>query len=266
MKKQQLYLSSIGADAPESAKEYGLGIELAQFCTAAFLDAPSANGTLLGIDADLSAFLQGSLDACLGASHRFLMHGPFNELTPAAIDPLVLKVTELRYRQAMETAVRLSCPKLVLHAGFVPLIYYPEWFISRSVLFWTRLIKDVPESLTVCLENVMEPEPDMLLEIVRQVDNPRLRLCLDLGHANTEASRTPPEAWLRSCAPYLSHIHLHNNNGVRDLHAPLFDGVMDIAALLHLADKLCPDASITLELAACRASVLWLQSQGLLED
>ena len=264
MKKQQLYLSSIADDAPAAAAEYGLGLELAQFCTAAFLDPPAAS--VLPQDESLMAFLQNSLDECLRASGRLLLHGPFNELTPAAIDPLVLGITEKRYRQAIAKALALHCPKLVLHAGFVPLIYYPEWFIARSVLFWKRLIADVPDGLTVCLENVMEPEAAMLLDIVRQVDDPRLRICLDLGHANTEASRMPPEDWLRACAPYLSHIHLHNNNGVRDLHAPLFTGVMDIAALVRLADALCPDASITLELAACRDSVAWLQTQGLLED
>ena len=103
------------------------------------------------------------------------MHGPFNELTPAAIDPLVLEITEKRYRQAIEKAAKLRIPKLVLHAGFVPLVYYPEWFVSRSVLVWKRLIRDVPEHLTVCLENVMEPDASMLLGIVRQVNDARLR-------------------------------------------------------------------------------------------
>ena len=264
MKKQNLYLSSIADDAPSAAKEFGLGLELAQFCTAAFLDPPVSS--FLPQDESLTAFLRQSLDRCLAASDRFILHGPFNELTPAAIDPLVLDITETRYRQAIRRAAALGCRKLVLHAGFVPLIYYPEWFHARSVSFWKKLIRDVPDTLTVCLENVMEPEPSMLLAIVREVNDDRLRICLDLGHANTSASSVPPEDWLRSCAPYLSHIHLHNNDGVRDLHAPLFDGVMDIAALVRQADALCPDASITLELSGCRASVSWLRSQGLLED
>ena len=46
MKKQNLYLSSIAPDAPEAAKGYGLGLELAQFCTAAFLDSPETAGSL----------------------------------------------------------------------------------------------------------------------------------------------------------------------------------------------------------------------------
>ena len=266
MKKRQLYLSSIGADAPDTASAYGLGLELAQFCTAAFMDDPETAGSLFAQDAGCAAFLQESLNACLRASDRFVLHGPFNELTPAAIDPLVLEITEKRYRQAIEKALGLHCPKLVLHAGFIPLVYYPEWFLSRSVSFWKRLIDDVPQTLTVCLENVMEPVSSMLLGIVQQVDDPRLRICLDLGHAHTSASQEAPEHWLRACAPYLSHIHLHNNDGVHDLHAPLFDGTMDIASLLRLQAELCPDASVTLELAACRDSVVWLTEQGLLED
>ena len=69
------------------------------------------------------------------------MHGPFNELTPAAIDPLVLRITEKRYRQAIRKAAELRVPKLVLHAGFVPLVYYPEWFVSRSVLLWSPTLR-----------------------------------------------------------------------------------------------------------------------------
>ena len=85
-----------------------------------------------------------------------MLHGPFNELTPAAIDPMVLRVTETRYRQAIGKAQELRTPKLVLHAGFLPLVYDSEWFVERSVSFWRRLIREVPEGLTVCLENVLE--------------------------------------------------------------------------------------------------------------
>ena len=131
---------------------------------------------------------------------------------------------------------------------------------------WKRLMREVPETLTVCLENVMEPDETMLLEILRQVDSPQLKLCLNLGHANTTASRRPPVQWLRACAPYLSHVHLHNNDGVRDLHAPLDQGAMDIAGLLGELSALCPRATVTLELGTCRQSVQWLAAQNLLEE
>ena len=38
MRRELLYVSSIGEDCCEAARAFGLGIELAQFCTAARLD------------------------------------------------------------------------------------------------------------------------------------------------------------------------------------------------------------------------------------
>ena len=238
MKRAQLYVSSIGEDCCESARDFGVGIELAQFCTAARLDGVPPEPW------------ECPLDRCLAAADRFVLHGPFNELTPAAIDPMVLRVTETRYRQAIGKAQELRTPKLVLHAGFLPLVYDSEWFVERSVIFWRRLIREVPEGLT---------------QIVRGVDDPRLRICLDFGHANTFASKEPLEAWLRACAPFLSHVHLHNNEGGRDLHAALMDGKMDCAALLRLLAQLAPEATCTLELMQDRPSLRWLEEQELLE-
>ena len=253
MRREQLYVSSIGADCCEAARDFGLGIELAQFCTAARLDGAPAEPWELPVE------------RCLASASRFVLHGPFNELTPAAIDPLVLNVTKKRYRQAIQKAQALGIQKIVLHAGFLPLVYHPEWFVERSAAVWRELLCKIPDEMTVCLENVLEPEPQLLTAIMQAVDDPRLRICLDLGHANTCASETSPEDWLRACAPYLSHVHLHNNQGGRDLHAALFDGVMDIAGLLSLLETHAPQATCTLELMQDRPSLDWLVTKHLLE-
>ena len=253
MRRNLLYVSSIGEDCCAAAQDFHVGIELAQFCTAARLDGAPAEPWEIPVE------------RCLSAADRFILHGPFNELTPAAIDPLVLDVTKKRYRQAIAQARTLGIQKVVLHAGFQPLVYYPEWFLSRSQAFWRALIPEVPAGMTICLENVMEPEPSYLTGIVRAVSDPRLRICLDLGHANTCVSKVPAADWLSACAPYLSHVHLHNNNGDRDLHAALFDGTLDIAALLRQLHTQAPAATCTLELMQAGPSLAWLQKQNILE-
>lgn len=253
MKREQLYVSSIASDCCAAARQYHVGIELAQYCTAARLDGAPADAW------------ETPVDECLASAERFVFHGPFNELTPAAIDPLVLDVTKKRYRQAVARAQELNINKIVLHAGYQPLVYYPEWFLSRSQAFWRALIPEVPAGMTICLENVMEPEPSFLTGIVRAVSDPRLRICLDLGHANTCVSKVPAADWLSACAPYLSHVHLHNNNGDRDLHAALFDGTLDIAALLRQLQAQAPAATCTLELMQAGPSLAWLQKQNILE-
>ena len=55
---------------------------------------------------------------------------------------------------------------------------------------------DVPADMTLALENVMEPSPETLVSIAAQIDDPRLGLCLDVGHANTCVSETPPMDWI----------------------------------------------------------------------
>ena len=60
-------------------------------------------------------------------------------------------------------------------------------------------------------------------------------------------------------------MHLHNNQGDRDLHAALLDGVMDIAGLLSMLDELSPQATCTLELTQDRPSLDWLEKKHLLE-
>ena len=86
-----------------------------------------------------------------------------------------------------------------------------------------------------------------MTEILRAVDSPRLRLCLDVGHVNAY-SPVDTAQWLRRCAPWISHFHLHNNNGTRDAHDPLFRGSIPMEELLTLAGELCPEATFTLEL------------------
>ena len=162
---------------------------------------------------------------------RFWLHAPFAELAPCAIDPLVRQVTEKRYRQAADMAQDLGVRRLVIHGGFVPQVYFPEWYVEQSVLFWRDFLRQLPPDMTVALENVMEPQPRLLADIARQVDDPRLGLCLDIGHANTFVSRAPPLEWVAPMAPWLRHVHLHNNAGHDDAGGQLGKGGVEPEAL-----------------------------------
>ena len=167
-RSEHIYVATVAQDCREAALEYGLGLESDAFCTALNLDDPAA------VRAELS--LMGSVE-------RRVLHGPFNELCPAAIDPLVREITARRYAQAWDMALRMGASKLVIHSGFIPLIYFPEWFIGQSVLFWQGFFRERAGDITVCLENVLEGDLAIPREIVREVNDPRLRLCLDFHSA-----------------------------------------------------------------------------------
>ncbi len=247
MKREQLFLSTIADDAVQTAREFGLGVELAQFCLAENMDKTPPD-------------VQASLDAALEVPRRVL-HAPFAELCPAAIDPLVREVAKRRYLQAAALAKRYSAEKMVVHSGFIPLVYYPEWFAPQSAAFWREFLNDV-DGLTLCVENVMETSPDALRQVAEQVNDPRLRICFDVGHAFCQSGDLAP--WLDALAPYISHVHLHNNHGTFDEHLGLPDGTLDMATVIRQLEALAPQATYTLEVRSARASVEWLLKEGLL--
>lgn len=243
MKKEQICISTIDACAASVAHRYGVGLEIAQYCTAWNMDERFPE-----TDAEVKAQL-----AYAGAQ---VLHAPFNELFPCAIDPEAAALAARRYRQAAALAANYGAQKLVIHGGFQPYMYYPQWYVEQSIRFWERFLHEDP-GVQIVLENVLEPEPQWLLEIVCAIDDPRLRLCLDIGHVNAY-SAVPATQWLHECAPWLTHFHLHNNDGSHDAHAPLTQGTIDMRRFLAEADALCPAATYTLELTDSEASVQWL--------
>ena len=191
--RSRLHLSGMDGQAAALAREWGLGFEITEFCWAPRLEQP-----------DAMALVRRQIE---GARHLWL-HAPFAELAPCAIDPLVRDAALHRFRQTIETARALGVTRLVVHGGFIPLVYFPEWFVEQSVLFWRELLADVPESMVLAVENVMEPGPEMLVQIAEQVNDPRLGLCLDVGHANASTSKTPPLAWIAPMAPSRNCGHI----------------------------------------------------------
>lgn len=243
MDLSRFYLSTTAPDASAVAHRYGLGIEIAEFCTAWNMDDEFQQ-----TDALVREQISGI--------PRRLLHAPFNELFPCAIDRKARQLAADRYRQAIALAKHYGAEKVIIHGGFNPWIYYPVWYVEQSVGFWKEFLREDP-GVELVLENVLETEPEWLLDIVKQVDHPRLRLCLDVGHVNAY-SKVPVMEWLGRWAPCLSHFHIHNNDGSWDTHSPLDQGTIPIRELLDRAMTLCPGATFTLELMEAEPSVTWL--------
>ena len=243
MRKDKVYISTISTDAVRVAQEYGLGLEIAEYCTAWNMDEK-----FQGVDGVVKKKLEGIWGCTL--------HAPYNELFPCAIDKKARELAAYRYRQATDLAKRYGATKVVIHGGYNPRIYFPVWYVEQSILFWKDFLEEDP-GVQIVLENVLEDDPQWLLDIVKGVDDPRLRLCLDIGHVNAYSS-VPVMDWLEAWAPFISHFHIHNNDGSRDQHNALTDGTIEIEKLLDRAQALCPEATYTLELMKDKPSVEWL--------
>ena len=137
-------------------------------------------------------------------------------------------------------------------------------YVEQSVAFWKAFLKEDP-GVELVLENVLETDPAFLLDIVKGVDDPRLRMCLDIGHVNAY-SKVSVREWLELCGPWISHFHIHNNDGTADRHCALWEGTIPMTDFLRHADELCPNATFTLELMEDESSVKWLADNGILKN
>ena len=250
MDKSRFFISTTASDADSAAREFGLGIEIAEYCTAWNIDLHFT---------ETHAAVTKKLE---GVENRIL-HAPFNELFPCAIDLKVRDIARSRYTEAIALARRYGAKKVVIHGGHNPWLYYPVWYVEQSIPFWQDFMKTVPDSIEICLENVLEDEPYMLRDIVKAVDHPQLKLCLDVGHANAY-SKVPVLTWLREFAPWLSHLHIHNNRGASDEHNALYDGTIPMADFIKAADDLCPGVTFTMELYDSVPSVRYLLDENIL--
>lgn len=72
MNRSRVYLATIDPNAHILAGEYGLGLELSEFCTAYNMDEKFHE-------------IQPSVEEKMKHTDRLVLHAPFNELFPCAI-------------------------------------------------------------------------------------------------------------------------------------------------------------------------------------
>jgi sugar phosphate isomerase/epimerase len=257
----RIYVSTTANDACDTIRDYHFGIEIAEFCTAENMDHDFERW-----DTQAREKMNVAQSDPKRRTKKAILHAPFNELCPAAIDPLVLDIAKLRYGQAFRLAQSYGINRMVVHSGYVPFVYFKSYFVERSINFWREYLSDKPQDFTLLLENVLDDEPFTLIEIIKGLGDPRLRLCFDTGHANIVKTGMTMEEWAEAAAPYLGHLHIHNNNGAgeRDLHNPLGEGSIDMAELLRIIIKKQPEATFTIESLNSRASAEWLKENGFL--
>ncbi|WP_303857583.1 sugar phosphate isomerase/epimerase family protein [Aminicella lysinilytica] len=255
--KRDIFLATFSDKATDVINKYGCGMELNEFCISSSLDDGTRQETV--------AAMKKEMEQCgVDSPSKALVHGPFTEICPQSIDHLAVEMGLLRLNQAYEGTRALGLDRLVVHSGFIPLIYFNEWHVQQSVKFWKEFMADKPADFHIYIENVLDEEPGPLLQIVEEIDDPRVMLCLDIGHANVV---TLPdytvEDWIKIWGSHIGHFHFHNNDGVTDLHDPLDRGTLNIENVLSTIDRYCDQsATITVESRECDESIRWLMEKA----
>ena len=236
--KDKLYIATFQQDAAAVAAEYGLGLEINHTCISEDLDPDKRRRLIDSISRDLH----------VSGTHLVpLVHGPFTEIYPAAID-----------RRARDMAAEQA---------------------EKGARFWHGFMAHKPEDFGLLVENVLEDEPYMLLDFMMRVAeisagsdgfipdgsvSKRIRLYLDIGHAHAMTGPDMPvEKWIEILGGLIGHFHLHNNDGTADTHSAFDRGSMDMESVFSAIREHCsPDVTFTIEAGDCRACAEWLSSHG----
>ena len=147
----------------------------------------------------------------------------------------IVEISKKRFLQSLRIAETLGAHTVVFHSGYDltnKMEDYKKRFVSSQICFWSEFVSNFEQAgITAVIENTSEPEPELLLKVVENVGSPNLKLCLDCGHANV-ASKEPLEKWIKVFGKYLHHTHMHNNNGIFDLHQGLSEGTLDFVSII----------------------------------
>ena len=103
-------------------------------------------------------------------------------------------------------------------------------------------------------------DPAQLAELIREIDDPHVRMCFDTGHAHMTGDAVDA---FRACRDVIGYVHVHDNDGVMDNHRIPGDGTIRWDALRDEMAKLPRDMPVMLELFFSEEEMVDYAEQGL---
>jgi sugar phosphate isomerase/epimerase len=163
------------------------------------------------------------------------LHAPFSDVNIGSFN---LRIREEAVRQvieAIQAADGLGMKTATVHPGF----YSPLSFSSpKKVLDITReSVRSIDSSIQgLGMKVGVENMPDMIVTTCRNVqdllyviEDTDIGMCFDVGHANTTGEI---ENFVKYADKFVN-VHLHDNDGGRDLHMPMGAGTVDFESIIN---------------------------------
>ena len=143
--------------------------------------------------------------------------------------------TERRFWEivkSMEHSALLGAEMTVIHSFKKYEEKTREFWMEQNLNFYKRLIPYAEETgVKIAIENIhggyLTSDAESLLELMNLLDNEVFTICFDVGHAQI-AGQDPAEM-IRKLGNRIGCTHVHDNDGVNDLHTLPFayGGVID---------------------------------------
>ncbi len=178
------------------------------------------------------------------------IHAPFMDLAPGSPDPKIRAITLQRLQQVVRLIPLFKPRSVVCHTGYDERRYWPmkDLWLKNSLEIWHPVAEAIKaEGSVLVLENVYDPTPQDMLELLNPLKHYGVGFCLDTGHQSV-FSTAPLDEWLTILGTHLRQLHLHDNFGEQDEHLALGNGRIDFPRLFSYLKALAsPQPIITLE-------------------
>jgi sugar phosphate isomerase/epimerase len=207
----------VAVDFVEFARVNQYGIEITCFALPWILDGEWKN------------LLNSYKRTLKGFGGEVAIHGVFMDVITASKDAKVVRAARKRIFQNIEIAKQLGARILVLCSCFNPCIAtgspgYVDGYEQRQIKFWTETLELIADcNLMLVFENLWEPQPELVKDLLDGVGSENFKALLDTGHTNI-FSKVPIERWVQVLKDHLAYVHLNDNHGDFESNLALGEG------------------------------------------
>lgn len=217
------------------ASEHDYNLEIASFAYSRVLDS------------NWQEILKDYQQKLQGFKGTISVHGTFHDLVIHSRDKKIVEVARERIFQNLQVAEVLNAKYAVFHGNFNPMIghesYKRNW-LEQNARFWSEVLGKC--RITVLLENLWEPTPEIFRKLLDEVESLHLQVCFDTGHANL-FSRVSLEEWISVLGKDIPYMHINDNKGDVDSELTPGEGTINWEEFSDLIGKHQIDPNIVFE-------------------
>ena len=166
---------------------------------------------------------------------KFSIHAPITDVNIAALSDRMREAATMEIIATMEQAIQLKADTVTFHPGFQSMV--TPGMESRAVEKAKRSIRTIDRlmnefGIIAALENM--PSLKFMIgtgakELNEMVDGTNMKICFDIGHANTV---NQIDEIIDLLGDRIKNVHIHDNNGNNDDHMTIGDGKIDFGKVL----------------------------------
>ncbi len=236
------------------ANEYGFGFEYNDFFVPNNVDDKDTLNSLINTYSKYNSLYN-------------TLHGAFFDCIIFSYDEKIAAISKERVIESLDIARKLNCKKVVFHTNIDPFLkqeYYIKNWLDKNTIFFKDVAKKYKDIIIV-IENMFDDSPLMLKTLIENINEDNVKACLDISHAYL--SKTPVDEWIKELKPYISHIHINDNDGIVDSHLALGKGKIPYDKYLPLLTE--NDYTVLIEVSSIerlKDSIEYLKERGVINE